>query len=70
MATLATAFGLLALTLACIGLYGLLAYSVDVSCVLVTGGVVSATPALRDAILQKLRNDENVQRTYLGDRAA
>jgi len=28
MATLATAFGLLALTLACIGLYGLLAYSV------------------------------------------
>ncbi len=37
----------------------LLAYSVDVSCVLVTGGVVSATPALRDAILQKLRGDES-----------
>ncbi|KRC64234.1 hypothetical protein ASE12_05310 [Aeromicrobium sp. Root236] len=37
----------------------LLAYSVDVSCVLVTGGVVSATPALRDAILARLRADEN-----------
>ena len=37
----------------------LLAYSVDVSCVLVTGGVVSATPALRDAILMQLRNDES-----------
>lgn len=37
----------------------LLAYSVDVTCVLVTGGVVSATPALRDAILAQLRNDEN-----------
>ncbi|VXB25633.1 ROK family protein [Aeromicrobium sp. 9AM] len=37
----------------------LLAYSVDVTCVLVTGGVVSATPALRDAILHKLRSDEN-----------
>lgn len=37
----------------------LLAYSVDVSCVLVTGGVVSATPALRDAILTELRNAEN-----------
>lgn len=37
----------------------LLAYSVDVTCVLVTGGVVSATPALRDAILAQLRSDEN-----------
>ena len=37
----------------------LLAYSVDVACVLVTGGVVSATPALRDAIIEQLRNDEN-----------
>jgi predicted NBD/HSP70 family sugar kinase len=36
-----------------------LAYSVDVACVLVTGGVVSATPALRDAILAQLRSDEN-----------
>jgi glucokinase len=37
----------------------LLAYSVDVTCVLVTGGVVSATPALRAAILAQLRLDEN-----------
>jgi predicted NBD/HSP70 family sugar kinase len=37
----------------------LLAYTVDVTCVLVTGGVVSATPALREAILTQLRHDEN-----------
>lgn len=37
----------------------LLAYSVDVACVLVTGGVVSATPALRDAILAQLHDDES-----------
>jgi glucokinase len=37
----------------------LLAYSVDVTYVLVTGGVVSATPALRDAILAQLRTDED-----------
>ncbi|MEV7396896.1 ROK family protein [Aeromicrobium sp. NPDC092404] len=37
----------------------ILVYSVDVACVLVTGGVVSATPALRDAILARLRADEN-----------
>lgn len=37
----------------------LLAYGLDVSCVLVTGGVVSATPALREAILTQLRKDES-----------
>jgi predicted NBD/HSP70 family sugar kinase len=36
----------------------LLAYGLDVSYVLVTGGVVSATPALRAAILTQLRADE------------
>ncbi len=36
----------------------LLAYGLDVSYVLVTGGVVSATPALREAILTNLRRDE------------
>ncbi|MEJ7635283.1 ROK family protein [Aeromicrobium sp.] len=37
----------------------LLAYGLDVSCVLVTGGVVSATPALREAILAQLGKDES-----------
>ncbi|GAA3529162.1 ROK family protein [Aeromicrobium panaciterrae] len=45
----------------------LLAYGLDVSYVLVTGGVVSATPALRDAILTDLRSDEG---TSLGRLAA
>lgn len=38
---------------------GVLAYGLDVSYVLVTGGVVSATPALREAILDRLRQDED-----------
>jgi glucokinase len=45
----------------------LLAYGLDVAYVLVTGGVVSATPALREAILRQLREDEN---TSLGRLAA
>lgn len=45
----------------------LLAYGLDVSYVLVTGGVVSATPALRQAILDDLRTDES---TSLGKLAA
>jgi predicted NBD/HSP70 family sugar kinase len=45
----------------------LLAYGVDVSYVLVTGGVVSATPALREAILELLRKDDE---TSLGRLAA
>lgn len=45
----------------------LLAYGLDVSYVLVTGGVVSATPDLRAAILDDLRADEG---TSLGKLAA
>ncbi|MCW2752534.1 MAG: hypothetical protein JWR83_3644 [Aeromicrobium sp.] len=45
----------------------LLAYGLDVAYVLVTGGVVSATPALREAILTQLREDES---TSLGRLAA
>jgi predicted NBD/HSP70 family sugar kinase len=45
----------------------LLAYGLDVANVLVTGGVVSATPDLRDAILDELRADEG---TSLGRLAA
>lgn len=47
----------------------LLAYALDVSCVLVTGGVVSATPALRNAILTQLRKDETTSLGRLADTA-
>lgn len=46
---------------------GLLAYGVDVAFVLVTGGVVSATPALREAILSQLRKDESTSLGRLAD---